>query len=100
MKLFYDYFTAREELMRYFNCDTMYNNTHSIYINEFYHWKLDDYKIHVAPEYNDVIDGNSCTTFTAFGQEWVYEGDEFTIVHLRTGNSGVFEIYNNSLRVY
>ena len=100
MKLFYDYFTAREELLKYYNCDTMYNNTHPIYINEYYHWKLDGNKIYVASEYNDIFDENLYKLYTAFGQEWVYEGDEFTLVHLRTGNSGVFEIYNNSLRVY
>ena len=102
MELFNKYFEAKTELLRFFNCDTLFNNTHSIYINDLCYWKIFKDIVYVSYNLDNVRDNifDDCNKHIAFDKTWIYPSKDYTLLHLKTGNSGVFEIYLNKARVY
>jgi hypothetical protein len=102
MELFNKYFEAKTELLRFFNCDTLFNNAHSIYRNDLCYWKILEDIVYISYNLDNVrnIRLDYCDKYFAFDKIWIYPSKEYTLLHLKTGNSGVFEIYLNKTRMY
>ena len=104
MLLFDKYLDARNKLLKYFKCDTMFNGVTPIYTATDYYWRILGDKVYAGGDVEDTMNVLDAPRIdTAFkdniSNQWIFRGADYTLLHLASGNGGVFEIYSNALEL-